>query len=130
MLEACTSKPAQIPVDGVQQRLGQTLAAWAEPLIAKGLVGPLAPDQLYAVVLAPMMTATTSAAEPEAGGAVSHVDWLEILTMVALVGIKLPGQKPKKKAQAGGGAPIKQQKAPPLSPPKVQGDLLLSEPDR
>jgi AcrR family transcriptional regulator len=44
-------------MDGPQTRLEPLLEAWAQPLIRAGLVQPLTPAQLYAVIIAPALCA-------------------------------------------------------------------------
>ena len=78
--------PAQA---GIEQRLGQVLADWAEPLIRMGAVAPLSPTQLYAVILAPAICALAPAAGPGAKHQGPSIEWLQILTAAALAAITL-----------------------------------------
>jgi AcrR family transcriptional regulator len=69
---------------GMQRRLEQLLAGWAEPLIQMGAIAPLSSIQLYAVVLAPAICASGSTREkrPDAS-----IEWVQVLTAAALAGL-------------------------------------------
>lgn len=89
VLGACTPKPDQILMEGIEPRLARVLAIWAEPLIQKNRVERLSPAQLYAVILAPMMT-IAFATEPQTGSGESPADWVQILSRAALSAISPP----------------------------------------
>lgn len=87
--------PAQA---GIEQRLGQVLADWAEPLIRMGAVAPLSPTQLYAVILAPAICAAAPVAPAGAKRQGPSIEWRQILTSAALTAIT-PDTKSKRGAE-------------------------------
>jgi AcrR family transcriptional regulator len=84
MIGSFTLQPAEA---GIEQRLGQVLADWAEPLIRAGAIAPLSPSQLYAVVLAPAIYAAAPAAQAAAERQGRSIEWLPILAAAALAAI-------------------------------------------
>jgi AcrR family transcriptional regulator len=99
-IAAFTPQPAQA---GIEQRLERILTDWAEPLIRMGAVAPLSPTQLYAVVLAPAISAAAPAAPAGAKGQGPAIEWLQILTAAALAAIT-PDPKSKHGAEHRAGA--------------------------
>jgi len=100
MLEAYASAPERTRTDEAPDGLAKVLAEWAEPLARKDLVAPFSPSQLYAVILAPAMCATTPAAGPASDVRASSIDWLAVLTDAAVTAIAPPKKKPRQPAPA------------------------------
>ena len=100
MLESYASAPERARTDEAPDSLPKVLAEWAESLARKDLVAPFSPSQLYAVILAPAMCATTPAAGPASDVRASSIDWLAVLTAAALAAIAPPKQKPRQPAPA------------------------------
>lgn len=100
-LAACMREPAQLPLHGVPHRLAEILAAWARPLIRQDLVAPLSPEQLYAVLLGPVISHMAYASGPPSDDRESAGDWIEILTTVAMAAITPPAAKRSSKNRSG-----------------------------
>jgi AcrR family transcriptional regulator len=79
----------RIQIAGLRHRLSKLLAGWAEPLIRAGLVAPLSPSQIYAVVLAPAIS-TCTASSLVSDEMENAIDWPQTLASMALTGI-MPG---------------------------------------
>ncbi len=84
-------------VPSLSERLALLLAAWAEPFIGRGLVIPLSSTQLYALILAPALSASVDAGATFAK-AESGIDWLELLSLNAIRAIQVPADKVKRRS--------------------------------
>jgi AcrR family transcriptional regulator len=69
---------------GLQVRLEKVLVAWARPLIAAKRVVRLSSAQLYAILIAPVLSDTTNPAEAPHG---KQDDWIGFLSSAALKAI-------------------------------------------
>ena|SRR5947209_4593210 len=100
MLELYALTSDRSRTNEAQDSLPKILAEWAEPLARRDLVAPFSPSQLYAVVLAPAMCATTPAAGPASDVRATSIDWLTVLTKAALTALEPPRKKSRQAAPA------------------------------
>lgn len=99
MLEAYTPKAAHTRIGVLEDRLGEILTKWAEPLIRAHVLAALSPSQLYAVILAPALNAAAPAGGLEVKRQGSPFDWLGILTAGALAAITPNNDKPRQNSK-------------------------------
>jgi AcrR family transcriptional regulator len=100
LLEANIAIKTLSRIGGLQHRLEPMLAAWAHPLIMAGLIAPMSPAQLHAVLMAPAMSVIGSA---EFSDVQDSGDWLEILTQLAVRAIAPQASNPKPSHHRGTG---------------------------
>jgi AcrR family transcriptional regulator len=117
MLDVYPSTKAQIRTDRVPERLAKVLGDWAGEL-ESNRIARLSPSELYAVVLAPAMCATTPVIGPPSDNDESSVEWLEVLTAAALTAITPPNDKPQQPFQVGPAAEGRRQRS---ASPKREG---------
>lgn len=89
----------------LETRLRLILTDWSEPLIHLGAIGSLSRAQLYAVVLAPVLSGGT--ADPTAGGNTQGVEWSELLADFAVRAMKPRDGADKRKRPAKLAKPAK-----------------------
>ncbi len=80
-------------MDGPQTRLEPLLEAWAQPLIRAGLVQPLTPAQLYAVIIAPALCAAAAQLDVVDGPAAPVIGWKTVLVTAALAAVQASSPK-------------------------------------
>jgi AcrR family transcriptional regulator len=73
---------------GERARLQPLIAAWAQPLIRADLLRPLAPEQLYAVIIAPAFCGAVALASQSDGQAKPEIEWEAVLSAAALAAIQ------------------------------------------
>ncbi len=95
MLEVYALTSDRSRTDQPQDSLPKVLDEWANPLTRKGIVAPLSPSQLYAVILAPAMCAATPAVGSSSDVRAISIDWLTVLTNAALRALAPPKKKPR-----------------------------------
>jgi AcrR family transcriptional regulator len=108
---------------GKQARLEPLMAAWAQPLIRAGLLQPLAPAQLYAVIIAPAICGAAASLALLDGHTPPEIAWASVLSTAALAAVQPlnPKSRPAKVTLGNAG---KKPVTPAAPAPPKQGDLL------
>lgn len=98
LLEANVSIRTMTAAGGLQTRMEKVLASWADPLIKVERVVPMSPAQMFAVMLAPVLSIVGS---EEFDDAFKPAEWVNRLTEFALSAVTPHGLKPEAPGPAG-----------------------------
>jgi AcrR family transcriptional regulator len=73
---------------GIQARLEPLIAAWAQPLIRAGLLQPLVPAQLYAVMIAPAICGAVASDCRREEREPPEIEWASVLSAAAIAAVQ------------------------------------------